>query len=90
MINTTELDAIAHLARLYLTDAEKQAFAKDLQEIFTWIDQLPDEQITPPPAPLCPSVMRPDEVTEGNIPEAILSNAPASTYQMFSVPPILG
>lgn len=88
-----EVEHIAQLAHLSLTEAQKALYRQQLSAILEYAQRL-DELDTsglPPTATALPSrsVMRPDETEESMPREDLLSNAPESAEGLFLVPPIL-
>jgi aspartyl-tRNA(Asn)/glutamyl-tRNA(Gln) amidotransferase subunit C len=84
---------IARLARIKVTDAEAKALEKELSGILDWIEQL-DEVDTRNVEPMTSVVAmtlkkRPDRVSDGNIADDIVTNAPASEQHFFVVPKIV-
>ena len=84
---------IARLARIKISDAEAQALEKELSGIFEWIKQL-DEVDTHAVEPMTRVVAmtlkkRPDEVTDGDIADEVLANAPAAADHFFLVPKVV-
>lgn len=78
------------LARIELTDKEREKTEKDLQDIVTYIDTL-NELPTDGVEPLSHSfpitnVMRKDEVDMHNMRDEILQNAPKAKDGCFVVP----
>lgn len=88
-----EVEHIAELARLRLTDEEKALFREQLSAILDYADMLNrlDTSDIPPTATVLPlrTVLRPDEVTPSTPRERLLANAPAQEAGMFQVPPVL-
>jgi len=88
-----DVQHIAKLARIRLTAEELPHYASEINGILKWIEQL-NEVDTTGIAPLL-SVSeqllpwRADVVNDGNQQEAILKNAPTSSYGCFSVPKVL-
>lgn len=84
---------IAKLARIRLSAEEVPHYAKEINGILKWIEQL-SEVNTEGIAPLA-SVShqllpwRKDEVTDGNIQEQILKNATNASYGCFTVPKVI-
>lgn len=78
------------LGRIELSEAQRAATEKDLQDILTYIDTLNelDTDGVEPASHSFPiaNVMREDEVTNTARPEAILQNAPNSRNGCFVVP----
>ena len=92
-LSLTEVEHIAALARLRLTDEEKARFAQQLSAVLDYmakLNQVATAHIAPT-ATVLPlrSVLREDVVTPSLAPEALLSNAPATSAGMFKVPPVL-
>ena len=88
-----EVEQIANLARLHLTDEEKHKFSQQLSQILEYIAKLqeldtsqidPTFSIVPDQSPL-----RADEVQPGLSIEQLLSNAPEVEANQFRVPPVL-
>ena len=84
---------IARLARIKVSDAEAKALEKELSGIFEWIKQL-DEVDTDAVEPMTRVVAttlkkRPDQVTDGDIADEIVANAPAAHDHFFLVPKVV-
>ena len=88
-----EVEHIAALARLRLTDAEKALYREQLSAILDYMTLLRRLDTTgiEPTATVLPlrTVLRADEARPSLSPEALLANAPAVAGQMFQVPPVL-
>lgn len=88
-----EVEHIARLARLKLTEAEKQKFQEQLSEILDYAARLQgvNTEGIPPTASVLPprSVLRADEVRPGLSRDELLQNAPQVEDDQFRVPPIL-
>ncbi|WVT75600.1 Asp-tRNA(Asn)/Glu-tRNA(Gln) amidotransferase subunit GatC (plasmid) [Sinorhizobium chiapasense] len=84
---------IARLARLALSEDEAEKMCGELNEILTFIEQLLEVDVEgiPPMTSVVPTTMkmRQDVVTEGNLAEEIVANAPLSERNFFLVPKIL-
>lgn len=84
---------IARLARIKVTDAEAKALEKELSGILDWVKQL-DEVDTASVEPMtCVTPMtlkkRADVVTDGNIADDIVANAPVREGHFFVVPKVV-
>lgn len=85
-----DVKKIAGLARIKITDQEVDKVACQLSGIMDWIDQLRNvdtislDNQYPSAKPLMHE--REDVVTEPNLVEEILANAPSSQHNMFAVP----
>ncbi len=88
-----EVEHIADLARLSLTDEEKERFREQLSAIldhFSKLQTLDTADIPPTFSVLSPhNVLRPDRVHPCLTPEELLRNAPQSENNQFRVPPVL-
>lgn len=92
-IDNATVTKIASLARLRVEDSEKPLYAAKINGIMKWIEQL-GEVNTDGIEPLANVTeialrLRPDEITDGNIQEDILANAPEATSGFFAVPKIV-
>ena len=92
-ITKEEVEKVANLARLALTDSEKSAFAKQLSQILTHVETLNqyDTRGVEPTAtvPGQANVFRPDEVKPSLPVESAVANAPESVDGFFVVPKII-
>ncbi|MBM3510304.1 MAG: Asp-tRNA(Asn)/Glu-tRNA(Gln) amidotransferase subunit GatC [Alphaproteobacteria bacterium] len=84
---------IARLARIEVTEPEVAHYAKELNHILGWIEQL-NEVDTKEVAPMTRVVdvklpRRPDIVTDGDKQADILANAPATAAGYFVVPKVV-
>lgn len=92
-IDTQTVKRIAFLSRLRVEDDKIAATEDEFNKILGWVDQL-KEVNTDDVEPLV-SVnenhlqLRKDEVTDGNIAEQILANAPMKEYGYFAVPKVV-
>jgi len=93
MIGRADVDAVARLARLHLTDDESERLREQLSAILSYIDKLralDTEQVEPTShaVPLV-NVMR-DDAPEPCLPaEDMLANAPDRQGDFFRVPRII-
>ena len=88
-----DIDKVALLARIELGDAERRAFAAELEHILAYVDELAavDTEGVPPtthPLPL-PSALRADRVGDVLDRDEVLAAAPAHDGQSFVVPKVL-
>ena len=84
---------IARLARIKITDQEAQELQKELSGILDWVEQL-GEVDTSGVEPMTRVVpislkMREDAVTDGDIADDVLRNAPMSEDHFFVVPKVV-
>ncbi|HEX9030081.1 MAG TPA: Asp-tRNA(Asn)/Glu-tRNA(Gln) amidotransferase subunit GatC [Anaerolineales bacterium] len=88
-----EVEHIAGLARLKLTDEEKARYREQLSAILDYAARLQslDTGGIPPTSSVLPArtVLRADEPLPCLSREELLSNAPETTDNQFRVPPVL-
>ena len=92
-LTDADVKKIAKLARIRLSDDEIAHYGSEINGILKWIAQL-QEVPTEGVAPLASVTdqqlpWRADEVTDGNIQEAVLKNAPNASYGCFAVPKVI-
>ena len=84
---------IAKLARIAVSDAEVAALAPELSNILGWIEQLGEVDVAgvEPMTAVIPNQLRlrEDVVTEGDIRDDILANAPLAEHGFFAVPKVI-
>jgi aspartyl-tRNA(Asn)/glutamyl-tRNA(Gln) amidotransferase subunit C len=84
---------IAHLARIAVNDDEIEHLQGELNAILAFVEQLNEVDVTgvEPMTSVTPMAMktRPDVVTDGGDPEAVLNNAPAREGDYFVVPKVV-
>ena len=92
-ISLADVEHIAQLARLELTQAEKERFQEQLSAILDYATSLqavdttgiaPTSSVLPPR-----SFLRADEPRPGLDPADLLRGAPDHTNQQFRMPPVL-
>lgn len=92
-LTLAEVEHIADLARLRLTEGEKARYRQQLSAILDYVAQLQalDTSGIPPTSSVLParSVLRLDEILPGLATEDLLSNAPQVDSDQFRVPPVL-
>jgi aspartyl-tRNA(Asn)/glutamyl-tRNA(Gln) amidotransferase subunit C len=92
-LSRAEVEHIAELAKLELTEEEKFKFCEQLSAILEYAEMLQqlDTEAIPPTATVLPlqNVMRPDEVAPSFSQEDILANAPDAAEGCFRVRAIL-
>ncbi len=91
-----DVDRIAALARLALTDRERELFARQLADILTYVDQIarvPTDGVAPTShVQFEQSVLRDDVVRPSLGRDEALANAPdaSKTAGLFRVPRVIG
>ncbi len=92
-LTLAEVEHIALLARLELTDEEKARYREQLSAILDYAARLQSVDtsgIAPTSSVLPPrTVLRPDQPQPGLTPKELLLNAPAVENGQFRVPPVL-
>ena len=93
IVDIPTVKKIARLSRLNIPDASKQNLTNDLNNILGFVAQL-DEVNTLDVKPLASVTghklpLRSDKVTDGNIEDLVLKNAPESSSGFFVVPKVI-
>ena len=92
-VDAATVRRIAHLARVAVADDEVEHLRGELNAILAFVEQLSEVDVegVEPMTSVSPMEMkkRPDEVTDGGIPDDILKNAPAVDDHYFVVPKIV-
>ena len=92
-VTVETVDHVARLARLSLTEEEKQLFARQLEEILAWAESLQalDTSGVPPMShPRDASSLREDEPQGSLERERVLEGAPDPAEGLFRVPRVMG
>jgi aspartyl-tRNA(Asn)/glutamyl-tRNA(Gln) amidotransferase subunit C len=92
-VNIETVKKIASLARIKITEEEAARIAPELDNIMGWIEQLGEVDVTgvEPMTAVIPNHLRlrDDVVTDGNVRDAVLSNAPQAEHGFFAVPKVI-
>lgn len=84
---------IASLARIAVTEEQVEAMVPELNNILGWIEQLGEvdtSQVEPMTAVIANHLrLRDDAVTDGDVREKVLANAPAAEHGFFGVPKVI-
>jgi aspartyl-tRNA(Asn)/glutamyl-tRNA(Gln) amidotransferase subunit C len=92
--SAADVAKIAKLARIKVTDEEKQALSQQIGSILQFVEQLNEvdtgEAATVASVIEQPLPWRADAVTDGGKAQEITRNAPASEYDCFVVPKVIG
>jgi aspartyl-tRNA(Asn)/glutamyl-tRNA(Gln) amidotransferase subunit C len=84
---------IAKLARIAMSDAELERLVPELNAIIGWVEQLAEvdtDGVEPLTAVIEQKLrLRADAVTDGNIREDVLANAPEAQHGFFAVPKVI-
>ena len=92
-LDKTEIEKIAHLARLHIGESETEEVATRITDILALIDQMQsvDTEVVEPLAHPLDLVqrLRADAITEGNQRDKLQKLAPASEDGLYLVPKVL-
>jgi aspartyl-tRNA(Asn)/glutamyl-tRNA(Gln) amidotransferase subunit C len=84
---------IASLARIAASDAEVEAMVPELNNILGWIEQLGEvdtSAVEPMTAVISNTLrLRDDVVSDGDMRDKVLANAPAAEHGFFGVPKVI-
>jgi len=92
-VDTATVRRIAHLARIAVKEDEVEHLKGELNDMLAFVEQLSEVDVAgvEPMTSVIPMVMkkRPDVVTEGEIADDIVKNAPATQDHFFLVPKVV-
>ena len=92
-VDSATVRRIASLARIATSDAEVEAMVPELNNILGWIEQLGevDTSAVQPMTAVIANTLRllNDVVTDGDIRDRVLANAPAAEHGFFGVPKVI-
>jgi aspartyl-tRNA(Asn)/glutamyl-tRNA(Gln) amidotransferase subunit C len=92
-IDTATVRHIAHLARIAVTDDEVERLKSEINDVLAFVEQLSEVDVAgvEPMTSVTPMAMkkRPDVVTDGEIADDIVRNAPAARDHFFLVPKVV-
>jgi aspartyl-tRNA(Asn)/glutamyl-tRNA(Gln) amidotransferase subunit C len=92
-VDAATVRRIAHLARIAVTDAEVPHLAGELNAMLAFVEQLSEVDVdgVEPMTSVMPMAMkkRADVVDDGEIPDDIVRNAPATENHFFLVPKVV-
>jgi aspartyl-tRNA(Asn)/glutamyl-tRNA(Gln) amidotransferase subunit C len=92
-VDLSTVKKVAGLARIAISDEEAEALVPELNNILGWIEQLQevDTSSVQPMTAVIPNQLRlrEDEVTEGDIRDQVLANAPQAEHGFFAVPKVI-
>lgn len=92
-VSNEQVRHIARLARIAMSDEEIERLVPELNNILGWVEQL-GEVNTDGVEPLTAVIdqklrLREDVVTDGDIREDVLANAPEAQHGFFAVPKVI-
>jgi aspartyl-tRNA(Asn)/glutamyl-tRNA(Gln) amidotransferase subunit C len=92
-VDTNTVRKIASLARIAVTDGEVKAMTGELNNILHWVEQLGEVNTDgiEPLAAVIPNHLRlrDDVITDGDIRDRVLANAPQAEHGFFAVPKVI-
>ena len=92
-VDTTTVRRIAHLARIAVAEDEVEHLKNELNGILAFVEQLQEVKVegVEPMTSVTPMAMkkREDVVTDGDIADDIVKNAPATEGHYFIVPKVV-
>jgi len=92
-VDAATVRRIAHLARIAVAETEVPHLQGELTAMLAFVEQLSEVNVegVEPMTSVMPMEMkkRPDVVTDGEIPDDIVGNAPATEDHFFMVPKVV-
>lgn len=92
-IDLQTVKKIASLSRISVTEAEAEAMVPELNNILGWVEQLGEVDVTgvEPMTAVIPNKLRlrVDAVTDGDVRDKVLANAPQAEHGFFAVPKVI-
>ena len=92
-VTNEQVRHIARLARIAMSDEEIERLAPELNNILGWVEQLGevDTDGIEPLAAVIPNQLRlrDDVITDGDVRDKVLANAPQAEHGFFTVPKVI-
>jgi aspartyl-tRNA(Asn)/glutamyl-tRNA(Gln) amidotransferase subunit C len=92
-VDLTTVKKIASLARLAVSESEAEALVPELNKILDWVEQLGEVNVDgiAPMTAVIPNHLRlrDDVVTDGDVRDKVLANAPQAEHGFFTVPKVI-
>ena len=92
-VDKDTVNKIARLSRIAISDAEADKMVGELNGILAWVEQLGEVDVTgvePMTAVIANKLrLRDDVVTDGDVRDKVLANAPAREGSFFGVPKVI-
>ena len=92
-VDKETVNKIARLSRIAISEQEAEKMVGELNGILAWVEQLGEVDVTgvEPMTAVIPNTLRlrDDVVTDGNIRDKVLANAPAKEGIFFGVPKVI-
>ncbi|MEM6615602.1 MAG: Asp-tRNA(Asn)/Glu-tRNA(Gln) amidotransferase subunit GatC [Pseudomonadota bacterium] len=92
-VTTETVRRVARLARIKITDEEAERMTGELSSILNWVEQLSSVNVAdvePMTAVIdMPMRKRDDAITDGEMADKVVANAPAEDDHFFMVPKVV-
>ncbi|MEM9207477.1 MAG: Asp-tRNA(Asn)/Glu-tRNA(Gln) amidotransferase subunit GatC [Pseudomonadota bacterium] len=92
-VTTETVRRVARLARIKITDEEAERMTGELSSILNWVEQLSSVNVAdvePMTAVIdMPMRKRDDSITDGEMADKVVANAPAEDDHFFMVPKVV-
>lgn len=92
-VDSATVKKVASLARIALDDAHADTLVPELNNILHWVEQLGEVDVAgvEPMTAVIPNKLRlrDDVVTDGNVRDKVLANAPQAEHGFFAVPKVI-
>ena len=92
-VSNDQVRHIAKLARIAMSEAELERLGPELNAIIGWVEQLAEvntDGVEPLTAVIDQKLrLRADAVTDGDIRDQVLANAPEAQHGFFAVPTVI-
>ena len=92
-VSPEQVRHIAKLARIAMSDEELDRLLPELNNILSWVEQLAEvntEGVDPLTAVIEQKLrLRDDAITDGNVRDEVLANAPEAQHGFFAVPKVI-
>ncbi len=92
-VDKQTVEKIARLSRIGISDSEAEALVPELNNILGWVEQLGEVDCSgvEPMTAVIPNKLRlrEDVVSDGNVRDKVLANAPVSEHGFFAVPKVI-
>ena len=92
-IDSSTVKKVASLARIAVSDEEAERLVPELNNILGCVEQLGEVDVTgvEPMTAVIPNALRlrDDAITDGNVRDKVLANAPQAEHGFFAVPKVI-
>jgi len=92
-VDKQTVEKIAKLSRIAISEAEAEALVPELNNILGWVEQLSEVDCSgvEPMTAVIPNKLRlrEDVVTDGDVRDKVLANAPVTEHGFFGVPKVI-